>query len=97
MVASGLLLQGGHRLLRPILRGRTYEAMISTPCPAGKLVGQVTGAESADIVELKVTQPEGYQYIFTEDDLVTSEVEALGDYYMVNFRPFIRMGPIPFQ
>jgi cold shock CspA family protein len=46
-------------------------------------------------VELKVTGPGGFKYIFTEDDLVTSE--ELGQYFMVNFPNSLSNGTYTFS
>jgi len=53
------------------------------PALQGNLVAKVAGPSPADIVQLKVTGPGGFQYIFTEDDIWRSE--QLGQYYMRNF------------
>jgi len=52
---------------------------IYPPSLQGNLVAKVFGPSPADIVELKVTGPGGFQYIFTEDDIQRSE--QLGQYY----------------
>ena len=38
---------------------------------------KVVGPSPADIRELKVTGPGGFQYIFTEDDILQSEFDGL--------------------
>jgi methionine-rich copper-binding protein CopC len=45
----------------------------------GNLLAKVFGPSPADILELKVTGPGGFQYIFTEDDIQRSEQQ--GQYY----------------
>ena len=63
--------------------------------PQGGLVAKVLGPSPADIVELKVTGPGGFQYIFTEDNLNTSE--QLGQYFMVNFPDPLSNGTYAFS
>jgi methionine-rich copper-binding protein CopC len=68
---------------------------IYPPAVQGSLLVKIRGPSPADIVELKVTGPGGYQYIFTEDDLATSE--ELGQYYMVNFSNTLSNGTYTFS
>jgi hypothetical protein len=68
---------------------------IYPPAVQGSLLAKVAGPSPADIVELKVTKPGGFQYIFTEDDILTSE--ALGDYYMANFQNPLSNGTYTFS
>jgi hypothetical protein len=56
---------------------------IYPPALQGNLVAKVAGPSPADIVQLKVTGPGGFQYIFTEDDIWRSE--QLGQFYQHNF------------
>jgi hypothetical protein len=64
---------------------RSVDMYTPAPPPAlqGNLQAKVAGPSPADIVQLKVTRPGGFQYIFTEDDIVRSE--QLGQYYQHNF------------
>jgi hypothetical protein len=67
------------------------------PAPTGMLynVGaKIIGPSPADIVELKVTGPGGFQYIFSEDDILQSELD--GFFFWKSFTSTLSNGTYTF-
>jgi hypothetical protein len=70
---------------------------IDPPGPGlrGQIFVKVQGPSPADIAELKVNGPAGFQYIFTEDDLATSEKN--GQYFGHQFPSYLSPGTYTFS
>ena len=65
----------------------------TTPGLRGFLLAKVLGPSPAEIVELKVTGPGRFQYIFTEDDITQSEQNGL---FFWNYRSPLSNGTYTF-